>query len=203
MKLRLRMLSLAAAAATLGCGGDADAGDRARVVTATVRPAAAGTEVSRDESLRRFREGVAPVAQLAGVGYRDSLVGRFVNAVSAHDSTTLRALMIDRAEFAYLVYPTSPQGLPPYDLMPGMMWDLLVRQSNRGVHDALRLLGGKRLRLITYECAGPAVEGDNRIWSPCVITVGAEAETIEARLTGPIIERAGRFKFVSYTNDLD
>ncbi|MDQ2670375.1 MAG: hypothetical protein M3Y31_07075, partial [Gemmatimonadota bacterium] len=90
MKLRLRILSLAAVAATLGCGGDADAGDRARVVTATVRPAVAGTEISRDESLQHFRQGLGPVVQLAGVSDRDSLVHRFVNAVAAHDSTTLR-----------------------------------------------------------------------------------------------------------------
>ena len=34
------------------------------------------------------------------------------------------------------------------------------------------------------------------------VTMG-QRDTMRARLTGPVVERDGQFKFVSYTNDLD
>ena len=184
--------------AIAGCGTDTGA-----------PPAPAGavadSAIPRDEALRRFREGLAPVDTLAGAASRDSLVAAFVAAVATHDSAALRRLVLDRREFAYVFYPTTPQGLPPYDLSPQMMWDLLTRQSERGLADLLRRVGGKAPALAGYECEPePAREGKNLIWTGCRITLTVPpADTLAARLTGPIIERAGRYKFVSYTTELD
>jgi hypothetical protein len=188
-------------AAVGGCGADAGAAAAAAVDSAT----------PRSEAMRRFAAGLAPVDSLAGPSDRDVLVERLVRSVAARDTAGVRALILDRAEFAHLFYPTTPQGLPPYDVSPALMWELLTRQSDAGVRDAFRLLGGRELRLVSHDCgAEPAVEGENRIWGPCAIVLevapaapATRPDTIAPRLTGPIIERGGRYKFVSLTNDLD
>ena len=145
-------------------------------------------------------ESLTPVAT-----HRDSLVRQFVRAVEAGNSAALGELVLTPAEFAWLYYPWSPQGLPPYDVTADLMWDLLSRQSDRGARRLLRIAGGRALGYADYACpAEPQAEGANRIWGPCTITfVSGSGDTVSARLTGPILERDGRFKFVSLTNDLD
>lgn len=160
----------------------------------------------RDEQLARFRTGLTEAAVLTGgTTSRDDLVRRWVAAVAAADTGTVRQLLLDRAEFAWQFYPTTAQALPPYDLPPGLLWDLLSRQSSGGMEYVFRRWNGASMELESYDCGREAVsEGDNVIHGPCVVTVVADGrDTVSARLTGPIIERAGRFKFVSYTNDLD
>lgn len=78
--------------------------------------------LSREELLRRFRGGVPPITALEGGSEsRDGLVRRFMSALEKRDTVALRAMAMSRSEFAYLYYPTSPQGLPPYELEPGLM----------------------------------------------------------------------------------
>ena len=46
-------------------------------------------------------------------------------------------------------------------------------------------------------------EGDNVVYAPCVVRLVIQSDTVEQRLFGAIIERHGRFKFVSLANRLD
>jgi hypothetical protein len=194
------MLALVALAAA--CGGEqAGAASGAAGV-----PPAAGALPGREAALERFREGLLRVDSLAPIAtHRDSLVLRFVRAVEAADTAALGELLLTPAEFAWLYYPTSPQGFPPYDVTADLMWDLLSRQSDRGAHRLLRIAGRRPLGYAGYRCpAEPEVEGANRVWGPCRIRYRtASGDTVAARLTGPILERGGRFKFVSLTNDID
>jgi hypothetical protein len=82
---------------------------------------------------------------------------------------------------------------------------MLSRQSNAGMEYVFRRWNDRELQLESYDCGTePVAEGNNLIHGPCVMRIiVAGSETVAARLTGPILERAGRFKFVSYTNDLD
>jgi len=49
----------------------------------------------------------------------------------------------------------------------------------------------------------PQAEGANRLWHACRVRRTAEAgAALEQRLFGSIIERDGRYKFVSYANGL-
>ena len=51
-----------------------------------------------------------------------------------------------------------------------------------------------------YRCeAEPRVEGGNRIWEQCVVTLGDGGDV---RLFGSIIERQGRFRLMSLANRL-
>ena len=69
---------------------------------------------------------------------------------------------------------------------------------------ALDRLGGQSLGYVDYRCQRePERQGENALWTDCTIrrTV-APRGTVSERLFGTIIERGGRYKFVSYANEL-
>jgi hypothetical protein len=159
----------------------------------------------REEALRRFREGLAPVDSLAGgAGSRDELVAAFVRAIAAADTAAIARMAVSRAEFAYLYYPTAVEGKPPYDLEPGLMWFTLYERSNEGARDALKRYGGHPMHLLGYDCGkGEHREDRNTIYGPCAVRWRTQAgDTVSVRLFSKILERDGRFKFLSYANPL-
>lgn len=161
--------------------------------------------VPRAVALERFRAGLPATTGLAGgEASRDALVRAFVAAVEAADTAKLVRLAMTRAEFAYLYYPTNPEGLPPYDLSPGLMWTLLETRHRQGLFHLLEERAGRPLHAAGYRCDGTARrQGENQIVGPCVIRRREAGGVIEEQLFGLIIERGGRFKFVSLSNALD
>lgn len=135
--------------------------------------------VPRAEMLRRFQAELAPVPALEpSRESRDALVEDYVKALAARDTAALAAMAVTPAEFGYLYYPTTPQGLPPYSLDPGLMWSLLVQRSNRGVKRALTLYGGEKLTLLGYDCGtGSSTEGQTRSGDRVRCGSGARRET--------------------------
>ncbi|MBK6422153.1 MAG: hypothetical protein IPI38_14870 [Gemmatimonadetes bacterium] len=173
-------------------------------------PAGPGTSYTPDSvrqvELRRFREGLDSVAELqGGAPTREALVRAFLDAVAARDSATLASLRLSRAEFAWLYYPTNPQALPPYDLDPATYWLTHHAQDGKGLHNVLERLGGRPLEFVGERCEGEASrQGENRVYGPCLVRLRTgHADTSEGRVFGLVIERRGRWKFVSYANDLD
>ncbi len=128
----------------------------------------------------------------------------FVRALERGDSAALAVLALDRAEFAWLYYPTSREALPPYDLDPGLMWFLLEGRSRQGLAHLLEERGGRPLRYLGHTCEeAPRQEGANTVWAPCVVArLQAPGDTVVERLFGAIVERRGTSKFVSYANSL-
>lgn len=161
--------------------------------------------VPRDTALARFRQGLDPVDHLQGGSpTRDALIERFVEALEAADTAALAALALSRAEFAWLYYPTVPEAYPPYDLRPGLMWFMVEGNSSKGLRRALEEYGGRPLRVVDWRCEGDTrVYGENRVHPLCVVRrLEAPGDTVEQRLFGPVVERGGRFKFVSLANTL-
>jgi hypothetical protein len=155
--------------------------------------------------LERFRTCCGQVDSLSGgAPSRDALVARFVRALETRDRKVFRDLLLTQAEFAWLYYPTARQSLPPYDLSPQLMWFMLSSHTDKGIGRAEDEYGGKPLGYVDYRCEGEeAVEGENRLWGPCVVRrLAPQGDTVEIRLFGPIIERGGRYKFVSFANKL-
>jgi len=193
------LLGAAAIAALAACGSPdarADLPQSGRVVDSIL---------PREEALRRFREGLAPVDSLAGgAGSRDELVAAFVRAIAAADTAAIARMAVSRAEFAYLYYPTAVEGKPPYDLEPGLMWFTLYERSNEGARKVLTRYGGHPMHLLGYDCGkGKHREDRNTIYGPCAVRWKTEAgDTVSVRLISKILERDGRFKFLSYANPL-
>lgn len=161
--------------------------------------------VARPEALRKFRQNLAPAEQLeTPYSTRDSLVAGFVQALSVRDTAALVAMTVSESEFAYLYYPTTPQGLPPYDLEPGLMWQLLQQRSERGIRRALDLYGGRGLRFVSYDCGtGASREGENTVVGPCSLRLrDGSGKRVSVQLLSQILERGGRYKVLSYANKL-
>jgi hypothetical protein len=122
---------------------------------------------------------------------------------SPRQISSRHTLALSPAEFAYLYYPTAPQGLPPYDLEPSLLWHMLVQRSDRGIRRALGTYGGQQLRLVSQDCGQRATqEGDNSVWGPCVLrATNGRGDTLSLAISR-IIERSGQYKVLSYANKL-
>ena len=157
-----------------------------------------------EESLRRFRQNLAASVELANAERsRDAVVRRFIRAVERSDTTDLREMVLSRSEFAWLYYPTSPHTRPPTIQPPELVWFLHLENSQKGVTRVLARFGGRSLRVRGYTCAlPPRTEDGNTVWDDCLLHLGAGRDTTSFRLFGGVIERAGRYKLFSYSNDL-
>jgi hypothetical protein len=159
-----------------------------------------------EEELRRFRVAIGgdsvPALENAAPS-RDLLVKHFISALVAADTSALQKMVLNAREFAWLVYPESPYTKPPYRQAPALVWNQIQNPAASGFTRLVRRLGGKSLHYEGYECSPkPGREGRNVIWTKCMLRVAEPNEVPRARrLFGSIIERGGRFKFVSYTNE--
>jgi hypothetical protein len=181
---------------TSACGG-ADPKPEATGVVDSIIP--------RDSAIARFQRDLPRVTTLeGGAKSRDQLVGRFVTALERRDTGALGSLLLTKAEFGWIYYPTHPEGLPPYNLTPQLMWFMLEGNSRRDYERLLQRRAGQRLGVIGHRCEGePSRQGKNSVWGPCLVLRRLErGDTLSERLFGQIIERGGRYKFVSYSNKL-
>ncbi|MFL5496480.1 MAG: hypothetical protein ACJ8DC_18995 [Gemmatimonadales bacterium] len=177
----------------------------AEEVASEHRPVRIDSAVPREVALRRFQQASRRVATLAGgERTREALVRAYVRALERRDTTALARLLLTRDEFAFLYYPTNPRGLPPYDLAPELMWFMLSQGSERGLGRALQERGGRPLGYLSHQCDGmPSREGENLVWGPCQVRRRLpDGGRGSERLFGLILERGGRYKFVSYANKL-
>lgn len=222
----LALTSLAAVAATLstvGCGtgersAPAPPRDTVVVVANPPRPPQSALDTSYRlrpgyvvdsvrpiaEELDAFQAGLPrPAALFGGAASREALVRRFLGALAHRDTTALAGMALTRAEFAWLVYPSSPFTRPPYRQSPGLVWVQLGQAGRPGLRRLAERLGGQPLAYIGHTCdPRPDREGENRLWRQCrVAYVRARRDTVRARLFGVIVERRGRFKFANFAND--
>ena len=96
-------------------------------------------------------------------------------------------------------------GKPPYDLEPGLMWFLHTERSDEGLSKAPPALRRQAHALVDYDCGPEAShEGENIVYGPCAVRWRTDGgDTLAVRLFNQILERGGRFKFLSYGNRLD
>ncbi|GMV08205.1 MAG: hypothetical protein AMXMBFR53_44800 [Gemmatimonadota bacterium] len=154
--------------------------------------------------MERFRTGLPePVALAGGEESRDALVERVVRALQAADTAAFEGVTVGLSEWAWLYYGTSAQARPPYELPPGLAWVQLQENNRSGVLRALERLGGKALDYRGYACdPEPTVEGENRVWIGCLVTLAVDGgEAAPLRLFSAILERGGHFKVLSFAND--
>ena len=181
--------------------------DRPDPAPAAASPTSTYTpDSTRATQLAEFRAGLPePAALQGGAPSRDSLVTALLAALATRDTATLNRLVLSRAEFAWLYYPTTQQALPPYDLDPATLWMLTSERGGRGQAKLLEALGGRTVPYAGHRCEGSASrEGQNTVYGPCVVRlVQAPGDTVDSRLFGLVLERGGQWKFVSYANKLD
>lgn len=194
----MRRILLTAVLALAACAPDAPA---APSVAETSAPTVVDSIFPPEEAMRRFRAGLHEVDSLSGgATSRDELVHRFVRAVETQDTAELRTLLINRAEFAYLYFPTSRFARPPLRTDPALLWFQMQMNSEKGIVRLLRRHGGADAGFRGHTCENaPVVEGENRLWERCTVRL---ADGGEDRWFGTVIERGGRYKMVGYANGL-
>ncbi len=158
-----------------------------------------------DEYVRRFRTGLTAVERLeGGAEGRQALAKRFLAAISAQDTVALRGMLVTRAEFSWLVFPDHRYSEPPYELDPGIFWLQLTAESSKGIERVLQRYGGGRLTFQRLECAADTLQmlrGPTTLWGPCTVGYRTADSTLTRRLFGSIVERGGRTKFISFSNE--
>jgi hypothetical protein len=194
IKIHVRWMALAAVLLA-GCR-DAAPEAEAAVRVDSIRPPA--------EALARFRDGL-PIADAlsGGAPSRDSLVARFVDAVTRQDTAAIQEMVLSRAEYGWIYFPSLQRMNPRTNMQPEVMWMLHTQESQKGITRVLRRLGGGQARFGAYACEdAPQVEEANRYFHQCTVrTIAPDGETAPLKLFGSMIERGGRWKIVSYGND--
>lgn len=171
------------------------------------RPGVVDSILPMEEEIRRFQAALPDTARelAGGAASRDALVRRFVTALERGDTAAFAPMAVTRAEFGYLYFPESRFSRPPYRTKPGLLWGRLQDGSSRGINRAFVRLGGRPLGFQRTDCpADPVVEGANRLWEGCTVTLHAAGadSTRTLRLFGSLLERGGTWKFLGYSNDL-
>ena len=159
-----------------------------------------------EEELRRFRATLPAIPDRlsGGAGSLEDLVEAWAAAANRADANALAALAVDRAEFATFYYPHTRYIREPYELSPALVWFQLTNRSSRGLTRLLRTFQGTPIEVHGVRCAGaPKPMGAGLLHGPCAVTVAdATGDLVDVRLFGPILERDGSFKFLSYENVL-
>ncbi|MGV3707673.1 MAG: hypothetical protein ACO1Q7_02450 [Gemmatimonas sp.] len=157
------------------------------------------------EQIRRFQSDIAdkPDTLRHASPTIKHLVMRWTIAIASNDTAALNSMLIDRAEFAYLFYPTSRMSKPPYEAPPQLLWGQILQTSEDGARKLLNAFGGASFKVGATRCQPPTPEGRNMLHEGCLLQV----ETLNTRAAegiffGTIVERDGRFKFLSYANGL-
>ena len=159
------------------------------------------------DEIRRFQASLEshPTSLRDGTKSRSALVTRFVRALEKNDTTALAKLVVNRAEFGRLIYPTSPNAAPPYRQSPQLVWLTRSASNDKASTRLLRRFGGKPFGYVGYSCDDKSArEGANTVWSSCDVRFveSGGRDTTRLRLFGSIVERGGQFKFLSLTNGL-
>jgi hypothetical protein len=162
-----------------------------------------GAPFSVDSALTLFRADLPPLDELTDAQTSiDATVARFATMVERSDTAAMRSMVMSRREFAWLYYPTSAFTRKPMLQEPGLAWFLHLNNSQKGATRLLDRYGSTRLNLVGDVCKDPRSEGENRVWYDCMQRIVEGTDTVSVRLFGGILERHGRFKIFSYSNDL-
>lgn len=198
------MIAVAAALVAGGCDRPAVAGGRSPRTDAPAEGVKIDSILPPGEALRRFQAELPVVTELRDAPRgRDALVSKFVNALERADTAVLEELVLSKAEYGFLYFPSSIYSRKPYELPPDIAWLLNEQNGQKGATRLLRRLGGHTLQFGGYACGSSAREGENVFWRDCQVEYidPASSRKVTRKLFGTIMERGGRFKFLSYAND--
>ena len=159
--------------------------------------------IPSEVALERFIAGLPVTTSLeGGASTPDALVRKFIDALNRDDTAAITGMLVSRAEYGFLYYPTSVYSRKPYQLPPDIAWILSSESNAKGVRRLLARLGGTQLSMKQFSCGRIEREGLNTVHSDCrIVYAGTSAKFEERRLFKSIIERQGSAKFLSYSGD--
>ena len=160
-----------------------------------------------EEEARRFRAafpGDSTTAFVGGEASREALVRRFIRSLAVADTNDLRGLVVKGREFVDLYYPGSPYAGGPYRQPVGFAWRMIQDPSGVGFTKLLNRLAGRPIIFVWQRCEPKVLqEGKVDRYTGCLVRIVDErGDSVTKRLFGSIVSYNGRFKFLSYTNDI-
>lgn len=162
------------------------------------------TEIT--EQLQQFRAGLPQVHMLSGGGSSPEAMARaYLDAVSRRDTSTLSALQVSRAEFAWLVYPNHIYRDPPFEFEPAVLWRQIRKGSDSGLAVVLARYGGQRIAFSSVRCERDRLQlprGPLSLWGECHVAFIHNDSVTTAQLFWSLVEQAGTFKFLNFKNRL-
>ena len=198
------MIAAAAALVATGCDRPAVAGGRSPRTDAPAEGVKIDSILPPGEALRRFQAELPVVTELRdGPRGRDALVSKFMKALERADTALLDELVLSKAEYGFLFFPTSVYSRKPYELPPDIAWLLNEQNGKKGATRLLRRLGGHALHFGGYTCGSSVREQENAFWRDCEVKYvdPGSSRQVTRKLFGTIMERGDRYKFLSYAND--
>ncbi len=160
-----------------------------------------------EEEARRFRAawpGDSATAFVGGEQSRYALVRRFIRSLAAADTNDLRQMVVKGREFVDIYYPGSLYASGPYHQPVGFAWRMIQDPSIAGFTKLFRRVGGHPLTFVRERCERKVLhEGQVDRYTGCIVDiVDEQGDSVTKRLFGSIVEYRGRYKFLSYNNDL-
>ena len=215
--------ALLIASVTLGCRGERTDADRpAGVDAAMLERRADGVWIpsqdslrktpgyvidsvfTPEENLRRFQATVAPPAEnrlSGGAPSTDLLLRRYWALLSAGDTLAITPLIVSRAEYAYLYFPESVEGAS--GMPPAVGWELIVRQSGRGLTRALFQAQRGPATVVRTLCSDePRPMGKSILYGPCGVVIRRDGTEETLWIVKSLLQRDGVHKLLGLQNEL-
>lgn len=165
-------------------------------------PGVVDSVLPREVSLARFLSGLdRPDGLDGGASTASGLIRKFSDAITVGDTAALGRLLVSRAEYGFLYYPTSVYAKKPYELSPDVAWLLSSGENAKALRRLVQRLGGRAISLAGLECEQTQAQGANVVHSECSVGVIDGNRSGRERLFRSVIEHRGQFKFLSYAGD--
>lgn len=159
---------------------------------------------SPEENLRRFQATVAaPEGNRlsGGASSRDALIRKYWALLAAGDTLAMTPLIVSRAEYAYLYFPESIEGAN--GMPPAVGWELIVRQSGRGLTRALFVAQSGPATIVRTVCSDtPRTMGKSTMYGPCGVVIERSGVQDTVWIAKTLLERDGVHKLLGLQNDL-
>lgn len=157
-----------------------------------------------EENLRRFQATVAAPAGerlSGGAPSTDALLRRYWGLLAAGDTLAMTPLIVSRAEYAYLYFPESVEsasGMPP-----AVGWELIVRQSGRGLTRALFQAQRGPSTVVRTLCSDePRRMGNSVLYGPCGVVIRRDGSEETLWIVKSVLQRDGVHKLLGLQNEL-
>lgn len=186
-----RALPLALALAAAIHGGCVDAASATAPDDAPLAPAPAAS----------IPVDVGPEPLRAGLPGLRAVAEAIVDGLSRGDARALAAVLVDQGEYERRLFPHLANHPSAHQMGPELLWQMQSRESLDDMERALRLHGGRPLRLVDVRPAAVERRGGLVLHrAPLLVVATDDGETRELRLLATVIEHeaTGTCKLLAY-----
>lgn len=193
-----RALALALVLATAPLGGCVDAASATAPGTSS---ASAGASAPAPAELPPPPLDVGPEPLRGGLPGLHAVAEAVVDGLARGDAGALAAVLVDEDEYKRRLFPHLANHASAHQMGPDLLWRMQSGESLDDMDRALRLHGGRALRLVDVRPAAVERRGGLVLHrAPVLIVTTEDGETRELRLLATVIEHeaTGTCRLLAY-----